>query len=538
MTKSLSDSMSPATRREMLRRFTALSCVGAAASTFGLQLATMGSAAAQTAPATYKALVCIFMFGGNDANNMVLATDNDSWGRYFSARNTGQTPIALMPVGTQITAPGAVNPVTGRVASFQNPEGWGGVLPVTSAIPNPVPPGTNASVRTFALNPHLAALVPLWTGGRLAAAANVGPLIVPTTKAQYRARSVPLPRSLMSHNDQQSTWQAGSGEGARKGWGGMMADQFLATNGVNSVFTAISTAGNAVMLAGDNVVQYQMSTSQTAPAQRITAATTTGSIFGASGAGARVREIIRDSAGTSYFMQDHASKVVRSMDAADLLNAQFAAGSPGAAIGGTGNPNTQHQLTNPITRATETNQLAVQLQSVAKVIAANSVLGVKRQVFFVSIGGFDNHDIQNTTQSPLMARLAHAMAYFDNTLANINGVDMRPQVTTFTASDFSRTFTTNGDGTDHAWGAHHFVMGGDVIGGSVYGQYPTLGIDVTNGFQNPNMSGNVLIPQMSVDQYGGTIGRWFGLSDGQLDVIFPNLHNFSRNVGFMNAPTA
>jgi len=313
-----------------------------------------------------------------------------------------------------------------------------------------------------------------------------------------------------------------------------MADQFLSLNGTNAVFTAISTSGNAVMLAGQNVVQYQMSTNQTAPAQRITAATTTGNVFGASGGAARVREVIRDITGTSYFMQDHAARVVRSMDAADLLNAQFAAGGAGA----TGVPVGPTQLQNPITRAMENNSLAIQLQTVAKMIAARDVLGVRRQVFFVSFGSFDNHDVQNTSQSPLLARLAHAMAYFDTALANINGVDMRPQVTTFTASDFSRTFATNGDGTDHAWGSHQFIMGGDVRGGSIHGQYPTLGVDVTNGFQNPNMTGNIVIPTMSVDQYGGTIGRWFGLTDGQLDLIFPNLRNFTnRDVGFMSAPS-
>lgn len=534
MTKS---SMSPATRREILRRASALTCVGAAASTFGFQLAAMGSAAAQTAP-SYKALVCIFMFGGNDANNMVLATDNDSWGRYWSARNTGAVPIALMPVGTPATLPGGTNPVTGRVlannnTAYQSPEAWGGVLPIASTIANPVPPGTNAASRTFALNPHLAPLLPIWSAGRLAIGANVGPLIQPTTKAQYRARSVPLPANLMSHNDQQSTWQAGAAEGARRGWGGLMADLYLSTNGANSVFTAISTAGNAVYLAGQNVVQYQMSTSQTTPAQRISSAIApTTTVFGAANGGTRVRDMIRDITGTSYFSQDHAAKVVRSMDAADLLNAQFATGAPGASVAA------PTQLQNPITRATENNSLAVQLQSVAKVIAANAVLGIRRQVFFVSIGGFDNHDIQNTSQSPLMARLAHAMAYFDGALANLNGVDMRSQVTTFTASDFSRTFTTNGDGTDHAWGSHHFVMGGGVNGGSVFGQFPTVGVDVPNGFQNPDMSGNVLIPTMSVDQYAGTIGRWFGLTDGQLDLIFPNLRNFNRDVGFMAAPSA
>lgn len=530
-------SMSHATRREILRRATALSCVGAAASTFGFQLATMGQAAAQTAPGGYKALVCIFLFGGNDANNMVLATDTDSWGRYFAARNAGVDPIALMPVGTAATAPGGFNPVTGRTlpnnaTAWTQPESWGGVLPITSAIPNPVPAGTNASVRTFALNPHMGPLLPLWTAGRLAVAANVGPLIQPTTKTQYRARSVPLPANLMSHNDQQSTWQAGATEGARRGWGGLMADQFLSTNGANSVFTAMSTAGNAVLLAGQNVVQYQISTNQTAPAIRITsAATPTATVFGASNAGARVREIIGDVGGSSYFMQDHGAKVVRSMGAADLLNAQFAAGGPGASVTA---PTT---LLNPITRVPETNALAVQLQSVAKAIAANAALGLSRQVFFVSMGGFDNHDVQNSAQSPLMARLAHALAYFDGAMGNVNGVNMRPQVTTFTASDFSRTFTTNGDGTDHAWGSHQFIMGGAVNGGSIYGQYPTLGVDQT-GFTNPDMSGNILVPSMSVDQYAGTIGRWFGLSEGQLDSIFPNLRNFNRNVGFMGAPAA
>jgi uncharacterized protein (DUF1501 family) len=515
--------LSGATRREFLRRATALSTVGAAASTFGVQLAAMGNAAAQTAT-NYKAVVCIFMFGGNDANNMVLATDNDSWGRYFSARNQGTAPIALMPVGTAPVAIGANSPTTGRtVLNTSFPEAWGGVLPIATATPNPVPPGTNSSSRTFGLNPHMGPLLPVWTGGRLAVAANVGPLIVPTTKTQYQNRQVRLPANLMSHNDQQSTWQAGAAEGASRGWGGLMADLFLSQNGTNSVFTAMSTAGNAVFLAGQSVVQYQLSTSQTAPAIRInSAANANTTVFGAGGSGARVREVIRDLTGTSYFMQDYGARVVRSQDAADLLNAQFAAGSPGAGIAA------PPQLLNPISNANETNQLAVQLQSVAKIIAANAALGVRRQVFFVSIGGFDNHDVQNASQAPLMARLAHAMGYFDGALANINGIDMRPQVTTFTASDFSRTFTTNGDGTDHAWGSHQFVMGGDVQGGDVYGLFPAIGVNVANGFQNPDMSGNVFVPTMSTDQYGGSIAKWFGLSDSQVAAIFPNIVNFTN----------
>ena len=267
-----------------------------------------------------------------------------------------------------------------------------------------------------------------------------------------------------------------------------------------------------------------------APAIRISSALApTTTVFGAAGAGARVQQIIRDTSGASHFMKDQAGKVIRAMDTADLLNNTFA--SP--AIAGVPAPTA---LMNPITRVNEVNGLAVQLQTVAKVIAANATFGIRRQVFFVSMGGFDNHDIQNTTQSPLMARLAHAMAYFDTTLATLGGADMRPAVTTFTASDFSRTFTTNGDGTDHAWGSHQFMMGGSVRGGDIYGQYPTLGVD-QGAFQNPDMSGNVLIPTMSVDQYAGTIGRWFGVGDAQLQSIFPNLNNFpTRYLNFLPGP--
>jgi uncharacterized protein (DUF1501 family) len=166
-------------------------------------------------------------------------------------------------------------------------------------------------------------------------------------------------------------------------------------------------------------------------------------------------------------------------------------------------------------------------------IAASSVLGVRRQVFFVSLGGWDTHDFQNTAQPNLLAKVAHALSYFDSALSNIGGVDRRSQVTTFTASDFSRTFTTNGDGTDHAWGGHHFILGGAVNGGNIYGQYPTLGLDV-NGFNNPDNVTGYLIPTTSVDQYGATLGRWFGVSDADIDVIFPRVRNFqTKYLGFV-----
>ncbi|UDF05250.1 DUF1501 domain-containing protein [Asticcacaulis sp. AND118] len=239
------------------------------ATSFGLQLAAAGSAAGQSAT-DYKALVCLFFYGGNDANNMVLPTDADSWGRYFAARNQGTDPIALMPAGTAATAVGQVNAVTGRTSALGKPEHWGGVLPIDPKTPQLIPANTSASNRTFGLHPLMTGCKDLFDQGRLAVLANVGTLIQPTTKAQYQARSVPLPANLSSHNDQQSTWQAGATEGARVGWGGRMGDMLMGMNGQNTIFTAITTSGTAVFLSGQNVVQYPLSTN-TSPAIASTA---------------------------------------------------------------------------------------------------------------------------------------------------------------------------------------------------------------------------------------------------------------------------
>lgn len=514
----------PLDRRHLLRIGGGLSILGAAAP-FAAQLAAAGSAASQTAP-NYKALVCVFLFGGNDSNNTVLATDSDSFGRYWAARNTGDDPIALMPPGTPPAAVGSVSPVTGRTVTARSPEAWGGVLPIVPRTPNPIPAGTNATVRTFGLHPMLSPLKTLFDADRLAVVANVGTLIRPITKAQFQARTVAFPTNLFSHNDQQSTWQAGASEGARVGWGGRFGDILSGLNGTNSLFTAISTAGNAVFLSGQSVVQYQMSTAAQ-PAVVINGGSAT-TLFGSTVAPSRVRDIIQDESSASLFAADYATVTGRSVGAATTLNTAFTQ----AAVTAVPAPPT---YVNPITGLTETNTLATQLQTVARMIAANSTLGLRRQVFFVSLGGWDNHDVQNTAQPNNLAKVAHALSYFDGVLGSVGGMNMRNSVTTFTASDFSRTFTTNGDGTDHAWGGHHFVMGGAVRGGDIYGQYPTLGVDL-GAFRNPDMAGTALVPTTSVDQYAATMGRWLGTSDANLDNIFPNLRNFTpRDLGFMSA---
>ncbi|MES2069726.1 MAG: DUF1501 domain-containing protein [Pseudomonadota bacterium] len=474
-----------ASRREFLRMASALSVVGTAGAPFALNLATMGSAAAQTAPSDYKALVCLFMFGANDHANTVLATDSTSWSQYLSVRTTTDAgSIALPAVGAQ-----------------------GGVIPIA--------PSTTQPGRSFALHPNLVELKSLFDNGRAAIVSNVGPLIMPTTLVQYKAASVALPPKLFSHNDQQSLWQAYAPEGAAYGWGGRMGDLMAASNS-NAIFTSISASGNAVFLAGKTINQYQVSSSGAVAIGGLS-----GSLFGSSTAANSFKSIITSDT-SNLFQKEYAAVTNRSINAQGLLSPAM------APAGAAGVPNPT-QYTNPNTGVLANNSLATQLQTVARIIAGRSALGAKRQVFFVSMGGFDTHDVQKTAQADLLARLSHAIAYFDGVVGNLQGTDLRNQVTLFTASDFGRTFTSNGDGTDHGWGSHHFVVGGAVKGGNIYGDFPVTGLK-----HSQDVGSGSLLPQFSVDQYGATLANWFGLSASQINDVFPNIGNFTtRNLGFL-----
>jgi uncharacterized protein (DUF1501 family) len=512
---------STTSRRDFLR-YASLLSAGRAVGPFGLRLAALGGASlggatlgAATPVTDYKALVCIFLLGGNDSSNMVLATDADSWGRYQSARNVAPTPIALAPVGT-VATPGAIGSL--------GPAALGGVLPIVPRTANPWPAGTKGTgARTFALHPSMPACQGLFARGKLAVVANVGPLIQPTSKAQYLANSVPLPRSLFSHNDQQSTWQAGSGEGAQVGWGGRLGD-LLASANLNDVFTGISVSGNAVFLAGDKVIGYQTAASGAIPITGVTAA----SLFTSTAAPAIAQTVITTPSDPSLFEQDQATVVGRSIAAQQKLNtalkAIVAAPAPPTFL----DPVSNKQIANP---------LALSLQTIANLIATNQTLGMKRQVFYVGLGGFDTHFDENLSHPRLMAELDAALDYFYTALASLNGADLTAQVTTFTMSDFSRTFTSNGSGTDHGWGGHHLVLGGAVKGGDLYGQFPTVGVDL-GAFSNPDaLHSGVLVPTTSVDRYAATLGTWLGASAADLQAIFPNLHNFatgtSISLGFV-----
>jgi uncharacterized protein (DUF1501 family) len=514
--------MNNASRREFLRRTSALSMLGGVSAPFAFNLATVGAAAAQSV-GDYKALVCIFLFGGSDTYNVVLPTDATSFANYTAIRNQGAESIALLAPGT---APNAG-------AAAGSPARLGGVVPITP---------TNAQGRTFALHPSLAALAPLFnTERRLAILPNVGPLIRPITKATFNTTA--KPPKLFSHNDQQSTWQAMAPEGARVGWGGRMADLLVdaANNGNASspIFTAISSSGTNVFLAGNKVRQYQVGSGG---AVRLGGNGNT--LFGSAAAMNALRSLSATSRSAHLMEQDYATVVDRSIVAQTLLSASLPAA--GTAPWGTPPATGQNynQNNDPLLRYTNingnsaSNSLANQLQVVARTIAARSALGVGRQVFMVSMGGYDTHENQNPAQADLMARLAHALQYFDATLL---AMGLSNNVTTFTATDFGRTFTTNGGGTDHGWGSHHFVMGGAVNGGDLYGAFPALGVKNANdnNFNSPDQLGNgSLLPTTSVDQYAATLARWFGVSAGDLTgsagSLFPNLANFStQDLGFM-----
>ncbi len=510
-----------ASRRLFLRHAGALATVAGAGAPLTLNLLAAGSAAAQSAP-DYKALVCLFLFGGNDAFSMVLPTDSASWNAYTTTRSQAPEPIALLPVGT---APGPG-------AAAGSPARLGGVLPIAPM---------NPQGRSYALHPLLGTLQTMFdTDRRLAILPNIGPLVMPTTKAQYAQRSHPKPKRLFSHNDQQSTWQALAPEGATRGWGGLMGDALAAMNS-RAVFTAVSASGGAVWLSGQSVQQYQVGVGG---ATRL-GANASGQVYGSTAVAAALESIVRRSRGGHVFEADLAAVSQRAIDAEATLRAGLRPASD-AAFGtapasGSYNPNNDPKLqyASPLTGAQAFNAVAQQLQVVARMIDAGigGATGARRQVFFVRLDGFDTHDRQNRTHADLMARLAHALRYFDTVLGAIGARNM---VTTFTASEFGRTFTSNGDGTDHGWGGHHFVMGGAVRGGDLYGRFPILAAKNANNNDfdgSADQLGNgVLLPETSVDQLGATLAGWFGLGASQTGEIFPQLAHFDasrRNLGFM-----
>jgi uncharacterized protein (DUF1501 family) len=470
------------TRRQFLRTASLASMAGFYVSPFFLELNSLAAMAQGSSGGGYRALVCLYLQGGNDGHGTVIATDTDSYTQFVQARQG---------------APGLAYPLAD-------------LLPITLQTPQ--------SGRTFALNPYLSGVQTLFNAGRAAIVANVGTLVTPATKTQINANSVTLPDSLFSHFDQTAAWQAiasNLGSGEHVGWGGSVADAIEAMNlNSNSMFTCISTCGNALFLAGETSFQLNVT-----PAGPIPIYGLANPPFGAPTAGNPLNTILTADE-QNLFAQNYEIVINRSMQAqAMLVNAMAPAGAGGV-------PNPQQYL-DPVTKMLTDNPLAASLQTVARIIAGRSQLGVTRQIFYVQLGSFDTHNNQAQIHSQLLTQLAEAMVYFDGLMVNMG---LSNNVTTFTISDFGRTLTCNSNGTDHGWGSHHMVFGGGVQGQNMYGQYPVVGVNQVN-----DVGAGRLIPTTAVEQYAGTLAQWFGLSNGQVQEVFPNFGNFGTDpyMGFM-----
>jgi uncharacterized protein (DUF1501 family) len=457
------------TRRSLLRSSAALA-LQRVSMPMATSLGLMADAAAQSAN-DYKALVCIFLYGANDHYNTVIPYDVATHTNYYNIRKG--TPTA----GT----------VYDGIAIGRNS------LSAT-ALSTALSDG-----RQMALNPEMSALKTLFENKRASILMNVGPLVVPTSRIQYDNKSVPLPPKLFSHNDQQAYWQSSfQTEGGATGWGGRAADLLLSNNS-KSTLTCISINGNALFLSGQNAISYQMSSTGATTINAIKGK----SLFGSANCATALQTLITQQSSLPM-ASDYTTVTKRALDTYDGIV---------AAIGATASASM-----NALFQSSATNTLSAQLKMVARMIEQQANFGMKRQVFMVGMGGFDLHDFLATQHPPLLQKLSSAMKEFDDAMTSLG---KGSQVTSFTASDFGRTLTSNGDGSDHGWGSHHFVMGGAVNGGKFLGAAPEIGLT-----HNQQVGSGRLIPSTAVDQLGAELAVWFGVSATDVKTVLPNARNF------------
>jgi uncharacterized protein (DUF1501 family) len=435
-------------RRDFLKTgCRALSTAGAIAA---LGKAGLMTAHAQTA-SDYKALVCIFLFGGNDANNLLIPNDSTGYANYQKLRANLAIPQASL-VGIHDAA-------------------------------------TNAN---YGLHPSLAAIAPLYnTSNRLALMMNVGTLLQQVPRGSNglpELNAVPLPLNLYSHSDQQVAWQDSTPQGgSTTGWSGRLSDKVAAGSGL--VPPVITLAGNALQLVGESTQPSSVTT------------TNFGLVAPATDPGSTALQSLLGLSSGVTLVQAAQSSLKGAISVAQAVTAALA----GSASLGVTFPN---------------SDIGTQLGQVAKLIQVRASLGASRQIYFCSQNGYDTHSNQLAQQVTLYGNLANALNAFDQAMSTLN---VQNSVTTFTESDFGRTFQPNGNaGTDHGWGSHALVMGGGVNGGALYGTYPTLGL------QGPDDSGNrgTWVPSTSQDQYMGALAKWFGLAQADMDYVFPNLKTF------------
>jgi uncharacterized protein (DUF1501 family) len=452
-------------RREFLKSLGAFSAAGMVSN---LDLIG-GFAHANAQQATdYKALVCIFLYGGVDGNNVLIPADSAGYGQYSAVRT----------VASGINLP---------LASLNT------IQPLSSPTP-------------FGLHPSMTEMKTLFDQKKLAVLCNVGTLLQPTTKADYVAGRY-RPANLFSHSDQQNEWQAAVyDQNSRTGWGGRLADRIAGMNGSIPFPVITSTSGITLFMTGTGKSPLSIPTSGS---------------FGLQG---------YNTSNAANTARKAALQQLLDMDGDNLFvgNASDIAGTA-IDLSATVSPiisNSASSIQGLFTG--KNNSIAQQLLAVAKLIEARNSIGIKRQIFFVSLGGFDTHTNEVNTQKTLFDQLSPALKAFYDATVQLGVAD---NVTSFTLSDFGRTFKpAAGQGSDHAWGNHQLIIGGAVKGGDLYGQYPALQLA---GANDVTAEGRWL-PTTAVDQYAATLATWFGLPAADQATVLPTLGKFpSSNLGFM-----
>jgi uncharacterized protein (DUF1501 family) len=454
---------------DIIRRKFLLKTGGVTAAALAGTLGRWGIEAANAQAASpYQAIVVVMLFGGNDANNMLIPYTD--YAQYAAVRTAASNVSIAQSSLLQINVP--------------------------------------SLGKTFGLHPSFGPLQTVYNAGKLAFVVNSGTLIRPMTKATYAANRPP---NLFSHSDQQNAWEGLiPGASVRTGWAGRMADKLVVTNSGAQIPTVVSVTGSNVFNNG-----------------QATAALVVPSNGGATivGQGTAPDQVARMNALSSMLSVPTTNQVIQG--ASSVLQSALAAN---AAI----NPVLSAALP-PVIQTAFTvggaqlnTNIASQFKQVARIVEARTALGVKRQVFFLGMGGYDTHSNTITNQTNLFNQLVPAMkAFYDYTVA----AGVANSVTTLTMSDFNRTFVGNGSaGVDHAYGTHQIVMGGAVRGGELYGTFPQL---VLRGADDAGNNGS-WIPTIAVDQIGATLAKWFGVPGTDIDYMFPNLVNFpTRDLGFM-----
>lgn len=442
----------------------------AAAAAVAARVPGRGGRAGPAAPDDYKALVCLELNGGADNANLLVPFEQGEHATYAAARG----PLAL---------------------------------PRTQLLPF-VPAGQGG--RRLAVHRDLARLKALYDRRRLAFVANVGPLVAPTSLTAYRSGTVALPERLFSHNDQQAAWQAMAAEGARQGWGGRIAD-LLADASPAADFAAIALDGRPVFLAGQRVRPARVGVHGPIDARPWSGSAAPPPLHGSAVAAEAFAELVRGGGTAPNLIErEYAAMRHRGVAVQQRLAEALA------------------PVPDPAARFPAT-ALGAQLAMVARLVQVRRALGVRRQVFFVSAGGFDHHSGLLDAGVGHLARMggvADAMEAFD---AWASAAGLGERITLFTASEFGRTLASNGDGSDHGWGSHALVLGGAVRGGDVYGTMPDVALNTAT-----DVGRGALLPTTSVDQLAATLARWFGVPDASLSDVAPNLARFSqRDLGFM-----